>query len=203
MGKMSDRIKGLRYQKWRLKQMMLDVDPKIKKKKGAEYFELDDDIEEEWIKEHQEFLVEELKTKAQKKFDKENEKLKEEGKKEMKPKEVEERMEAAKELAAKFKKENKTKKVIAEGKGPTVEKFEKDIAKLDERVENMKLQAEDKENNKEVALGTSKIVSFSSTLFNISSHAGVLANVVLELYRSPPYRRLLEEVQRSDREVLF
>jgi DNA topoisomerase-1 len=158
MEKMSDRIKGLRYQKWRLKQMMLDVDPKIKKKKGAAFFEIDEDITEEWIKEHQEFLVEEMKTKIQKKFDKENEKLKVEGKKEMKPKELDERMEAAKELAAKFKKENKSKKVLAEGKSPSVEKFEKDIAKLDERVETMKLQAEDKENNKEVALGTSKIV---------------------------------------------
>src|SRR5688572_18731963 len=35
MEKMGDRIKGLKYQRWRNKMMLLDVDPKMKKKKGA------------------------------------------------------------------------------------------------------------------------------------------------------------------------
>lgn len=162
MEKMSDRIKGLKYQKWRLKQMMIDVDPKIKKIKGAAYFELEDDLDQDWIKEHQDYLVEEQRQKIQKKFDKENEKLKAEGEPEMKAKELEERMEVADELEKKFKKENKTGKVEAEGKGPTVEKLENNLTKLDQRIVNMGLQAEDKESNKEVALGTSKIVSISS-----------------------------------------
>lgn len=160
MEKLGDRLKGLRYQQWRLRQMMLDVDPKIKKKKGAEFFELPDDVDEAWILEHQAYLVEEQKTKISKKFEKENEKLKAEGEKEMKPRELEERLEAAQELQKKFKKENKTKKVEAEGKSPTVEKLEDNISKLDNRIATMSIQAEDKENNKEVALGTSKIVSF-------------------------------------------
>ena len=159
MEKMSDRIKGLKYQKWRLKQMMIDVDPKIKKKKDADYFELEDDLDEEWIQEHQNYLVEEQRQKIEKKFAKENEKLVAEGEREMKPKELNERLEVVKELEQKFKKENKTKKVEAEGKGPTVEKLENSLSKLDQRIDNMLLQAEDKENNKEVALGTSKIVS--------------------------------------------
>lgn len=153
-------IKGLRYQKWRIKQMMLDLDPKIKKKKGANYFALDEDLDADWIKEHQAFLVEEQRQKIKKKFEKENEKLEAEGEKPMKAKELEERLEAAKELENKYKKENKTKKVEAEGKGATIEKFENNIAKLEQRVETMSVQAEDKENNKEVALGTSKLVSF-------------------------------------------
>jgi DNA topoisomerase I len=159
MEKLGDRIKALRYQQWRLKQMILDVDPKQKKKKGAEWFELPDDINEEWVHEHQAYLVEESKTKITKKFEKDNEKLKAEGEKEMKHKELEERLEAAKELEKKYKKENKSKKVEAEGKSPSVEKFEENIKKFDQRIENMQLQAEDKESNKEVALGTSKIVS--------------------------------------------
>ena len=159
MEKLGDRVKGLKYQKWRVKQMMIDVDPKIKKKKGPEYFELDDDLDEEWIQEHQNYLVEESRQKIEKKFYKENEKLKAEGEREMKPKELAERMEVADDLEKKFKKENRTKKVEAEGKGPTVEKLEANLEKLDQRIENMLLQAEDKENNKEVALGTSKIVS--------------------------------------------
>ena len=163
MEKLSDKIKGIKYQKWRVKQMMLDIDPKIKKKKqkegGDQFFELEEDLTKEWIREHQEALVEEARTKIQKKFDKENEKLSAEGKKEMKQNELKERMEVADELAAKFKKENKSGKVEAEGKGPSIEKCESHLEKLDQRLKTMSFQAEDKENNKEVALGTSKIVS--------------------------------------------
>jgi DNA topoisomerase-1 len=154
-------IKGLKYQKWRTKQMILDVDPKQKKRKGAEFFELDEELDEAWITEHQAFLVQELRTKIEKKFQKENEKLVADGEKEMKAKELEQRLEVVDDLEKKFKKENKSKKVEAEGKGPTVEKYDAAIKKLDERIATMLLQAEDREGNKEVALGTSKIVSIS------------------------------------------
>lgn len=139
---------------------MLALEPSLKKKKGSAYFNIDEDIDDEWIKEHQAFLVEEQRQKIQKKFDKDNEKLAAEGQKEMKVKELEERMEAAKEMEKKFSRENKTGKVEVEGKGTTVEKLEANITKLEQRVDNMSVQAQDKEDNKEVALGTSKIVSF-------------------------------------------
>ncbi|KAK3328892.1 hypothetical protein B0H66DRAFT_571640 [Apodospora peruviana] len=157
MEKLGDRIKGLKYQQWRTKMMMLDIDSKLKKKKGAEYFQLDPELDQEWIEQHQKFLVEEQRTKIQKKFEKDNEKRVADGEKPMPDKELKERMKAATELEAKFKKENKTKKVEAEGKGPTVEKFAAAIEKLDERIKTLKLQSEDREGNKEVALGTSKI----------------------------------------------
>lgn len=142
-----------------MKQMILDVDPKQKKKKGAEWFELHSDLDQTWIAEHQAWLVQEQRTKIEKKFQKDNEKLVTEGSREMKTKELTERLEVADDLEKKFKKENKSKKVDAEGKGPSVEKYEANIKKLDERIGTMRLQAEDKEGNKEVALGTSKIVS--------------------------------------------
>ncbi|KAL1970520.1 hypothetical protein VTN77DRAFT_4164 [Rasamsonia byssochlamydoides] len=157
MEKLSDRIKGLRYQRWRVKQMMLSLDPDIKKKKDAKYFELDEDLDQEWIKEHQKFLIEEQRQKITKKFEKDNEKLAAEGKEQLKPEVLEERLEVLKEMEKKFQKENKTGKVEPEGKNPTIEKLENNILKLEQRIENMELQAEDKENNKEVALSTSKI----------------------------------------------
>ncbi|KAL5335136.1 hypothetical protein BJX70DRAFT_333390 [Aspergillus crustosus] len=157
MEKMSERIKGQRYQKWRLKQMMLDLEPTLKKKRGAKFFELDEDIDKDWIKEHQAFLIEEQQQKIKKKFEKDNEKLVAEGEKEMKASELETRLEVAKDLEKKYNKENKTGKVEAEGRGPTVEKLEAAINKIQQRIENMELQAQDKEDNKEVALGTSKI----------------------------------------------
>src|SRR5690348_5408812 len=57
MEKLGDRLKGLKYQKWRTRMMMLDVDPKLKKKKGAEFFELDPELDQAWIEKHQAFLV--------------------------------------------------------------------------------------------------------------------------------------------------
>ncbi|KAJ5084872.1 DNA topoisomerase 1 [Penicillium alfredii] len=157
MEKMSERIKGLRYQKWRMKQQMLDLEPSLKKKKGASFFELDEDLDQDWVKEHQAFLMEEQTQKIKKKFEKDNEKRVAEGEKEMKASELEERLQVVKEMDKKFNKENKTGKVEAEGRGPSVEKLEANIVKLDQRVENMSVQAQDKEDNKEVALGTSKI----------------------------------------------
>lgn len=139
--------------------MILDVDPKQKKKKGVEYFELPEEMDETWILEHQAFLVQDMRTKAEKKFAKDNEKLVAEGQKEMKAKDLTERLEPSVELEKKFKKENKSKKIEAEGKGPSIEKFEATIAKIDERIATARLKAEDREGNKEVALGTSKIVS--------------------------------------------
>lgn len=176
MEKLGDRIKGLQYQQWRLKQMMIDLEKGIKKKKGAEYFELPEDIDEEWIHAHQEYLVEEEKKKITKKFENQNAKLKEQKEKEMKQSELKERLKAADDLEKKFKKENKTKKVEAEGKSPSIEKYEENIKKLDDRITALRLQAENKESNKEVALGTSKIVSQSS------QHLVSEADKSLELY---------------------
>lgn len=141
--------------------MILDVDTKQKKKKGAEFFERDEDLTDEWVISHQAFLVEELRTKITKKFEKDNEKLVGEKKKPLPEKELKERLKAVKELEARFKKENKSKKVEAEGRGPTVEKLEGQISKIDDRIKNLEAQAADREGNKEVALGTSKIVRCS------------------------------------------
>ncbi|EFX03181.1 topoisomerase 1 [Grosmannia clavigera kw1407] len=157
MEKIGDRIKGLKYQKWRTKMMILDVDSKQKKKRGAEYFELDSDISDEWVLAHQAFLVEEQRIKITKKFEKDNEKRVAEGDKPLPEKDLKERLKALGELEAKFKKENRTKKVEAEGKSASVEKLEAAAQKIDERIHNMELQAADKDGNKEVALSTSKI----------------------------------------------
>ncbi|CAK7240939.1 MAG: DNA topoisomerase 1 [Sporothrix thermara] len=157
MEKIGDRIKGLKYQKWRTRMMMLDIDPKLKKKKGADYFERDPELTDDWVTEHQAFLAEEQRTKITKKFEKDNEKRVSEGEKPLPEKELKERLKAVGELEAKFKKENRSKKVEAEGKAPSVEKLEAAAKKIDDRIHNMELQAADKDGNKEVALSTSKI----------------------------------------------
>lgn len=148
--------------------MILDVDPKMKKKKGAAFFEREPELTDEWVLSHQAFLVEDQRTKINKKFEKDNEKLVAEKKKPLPEKEHKERLKVAVELEKKFKKENKTKKVEAEGKGPTVAKLEANIVKIEERIKNLEAQSADREGNKEVALGTSKIVGI------LGSSAGCL-----------------------------
>jgi hypothetical protein len=167
MEKLGDRIKGLKYQKWRTKMMMLDLDPKLKKKKGADFFALDPELDETWIEQHQKFLASELKTKIEKKFEKDNEKLVAEGSSKLPGKELKERLKAVTELEAKFKKENKAKKVEAEGKGVTVEKLTAAVEKLDDRISTLEMQSADREGNKEVALGTSKIVSNRASIAHL------------------------------------
>jgi DNA topoisomerase I len=158
MEKLGDRIKGLKFQQWRNKMMILDVDPKQKKKKGAAWFEYDEELDETWIQEHINFLVEEQRTKITKKFEKDNEKRVADKEKPHPEKELKERLKAATELDKKLHKEVKSKKVEAEGKGPSVEKIEANVKKIEERIKTLELQAADREGNKEVALGTSKIV---------------------------------------------
>ena len=160
MEKLGDKIKAYHYKKWRAKQMILDLDPKQKKKKGADWFAPDPELTEKWIVEHQAQLVEKERENIQKKFQRENDKRAADGEKPLPEKELKERLKAANVLEAKYKKENKTKKVEAEGRGVTVEKLETQIEKLDTQISNTKLQAEDREGNKEVALSTSKLVSY-------------------------------------------
>jgi DNA topoisomerase-1 len=167
--KMEDKINGLRYQQWRMKAMMIDLEPKLKKKRGAEFFEKHEELTDEWIEKHIVAETEALREKIRKKFAKENEKLVAEGEKEMKAKELDERLKEASDFEKKYRKEFKSGKVEAEGKGPTLEKLEANLDKLNQRIETAKVQMEDKESNKEVALGTSKIVS--SSLLNKSFHS--------------------------------
>lgn len=157
MEKIADRIKGLKYKKWRCKIMILDIDIKQKKKKGAAYFELDEDLDETWCQEHIKFQAEERRQKIRKKFENDNKKLAENGEKPLPEKELKERLKEADELEKKLKKEHKSKKIEAEGKSPTVEKLETNIKKIEDSIRTQELQAEDREGNKEVALGTSKI----------------------------------------------
>ena len=168
---------------------MLHLDSGLKKKKGAAYFALDDDIDKDWIKEHQEFLLEEQRQKIQKKFERDNEKLAAEGEKEMKPKELEERLSSVKDLEKKYDQESKTGKVEAEGRSPSVDKLEASIEKIEQRIDTISVQAQDKEDNKEVSLGTSKIVGDMS----LSTLVRQLTWGI-ELYRSSSLGCLLQEV---------
>ncbi|KAI1865485.1 uncharacterized protein JN550_008242 [Neoarthrinium moseri] len=158
MEKMGDRINAIKFNIWRTKQMILDIDPKQKKKKGAEYFQLPEDMaSEEWIQKHINFIVEEERKRITKKFENDNKKLAANKEKQLPEKELKDRLKAADDLAKQRKKEWKSKKVEAEGKGPTVEKIEEKVKKLEQSLNAAELKQQNQDENKEVALGTSKI----------------------------------------------
>ncbi|KAF8543409.1 hypothetical protein BDD12DRAFT_726206 [Trichophaea hybrida] len=157
IAKAFDKIKGLRYQKLRLKRQILFLDPK-RKKKDPEFFKPDPDIDDEdWIKEHQKVLIEQEREKITKKFEKDNEKLVSEGEKELKASVLEERLEVLKEMEEDFEKENKSSTVEPKSRGATIEKIEASIEKMEERIRKMEADTKVKDDNKTVALGTSKI----------------------------------------------
>ncbi|KAI5799005.1 hypothetical protein EDC01DRAFT_26439 [Geopyxis carbonaria] len=158
MAKAEERIKALRYQKLRLKRQILWIEPARQKKKPA-YFKPDPELLEEknWIKDHQKFLIEQEREKITKKFEKDNEKLVADGEKELKPSELKTRLEVLKEMEEEFKEENKTGKVEPKNKSTTVEKVEAAIEKMEERIRKMETEKSVKDENKTVALGTSKI----------------------------------------------
>ncbi|KAI0168772.1 hypothetical protein BJ166DRAFT_263643 [Pestalotiopsis sp. NC0098] len=158
MEKMGDRIKGIKFQIWRHKLMLLNLDPKLKKKRGADYFTLDEDMNnDEWVQAHINFLVEDQRTKITKKFETDNKKRAENKEKPLPEKELKERLKAADDLGKERRKEWKSKKVEAEGKGPTVAKIDAKIEKLENSLNQAERKMETQEDNKEVALGTSKI----------------------------------------------
>nr|CAA29559.1 topoisomerase I [Schizosaccharomyces pombe] len=155
MERFAERIKALQYQRMRLRKMMLNLEPKLAKSK-PELLAKEEGITDSWIVKHHETLYELEKEKIKKKFDRENEKLAAEDPKSMLPEsELEVRLKAADELKKALDAELKSKKVDP-GRS-SMEQLEKRLNKLNERINVMRTQMIDKDENKTTALGTSKI----------------------------------------------
>jgi DNA topoisomerase I len=131
---------------------LLTLEPKLKKKE-PQLFEPESDVEEEWIFEHEKQLMEKEHLAITKKFEKDNEKLIEEGK----PHKPEDYLkQLLNEKERELKNEWKSGKVNPK-KGQTSDKLWSQIEKLTECIKTTKLLKQDKEDNKTIALGTSKI----------------------------------------------
>lgn len=154
MGKMREKLRGFKYERMKLRHALFAIDTKFKKKKqyAADESDLDDDA----IAEHEDQLKTKEIEKAEKKFAKDNEKLAEEGKEPLDNSVLKEKRKDIEEEFKKLKKERGTGKATLKRERAT-EKIEEAIDKLDEKIKTFKLQMEDREAGKEVALGTSKI----------------------------------------------
>jgi DNA topoisomerase I len=138
----------------KLRHVLFASDSKYKK--NPKYVDDESDLDDEFIDYWEEQLQVKEIEKAEKKFAKDNEKLKEEGKEEQDGDVLKEKIKDIKDDFKRLKKERGTAKATLKREKP-IEKIEEMIDKLTERIKTTKLQMEDRDEGKEVALGTSKI----------------------------------------------
>ncbi|KAJ3149531.1 DNA topoisomerase 1 [Geranomyces michiganensis] len=127
-----DKCRALKYERMLLRKAMLELDPKLKKKR-PELAELESDIDDEYIESHKQALAEKEKDALAVKLERENTKRAQEG--------------------APLLKELEVKKPSA----PSMETLEKKLVKVDEKIQAQKMLLIDKDEGKSTALGTSKI----------------------------------------------
>lgn len=146
-----EQLKALKYQRRKLRHEMFSIDKKLKKKGPWSVDE--SDLDEEWIEKYEEECEKRDLEKAEKKFAKDNEKLEADGKKAHPDKVLRERMEDVREEYRRLAEERGTEEAQVK-KGRTVEKLQENLDKLDDKIKNFKLQMIDREEGKEVSLGT-------------------------------------------------
>jgi DNA topoisomerase-1 len=135
----------------KLRHALCTLEPKYKKK--AKYATAESDLEDEWVAAHEDELETKELEKAEKKFEKENEKRAADGEAAQPRSELDARLATIREDAKRLRKERGTGKATLKRERP-VEKLEEAIAKLEERIATAGLQMVDREEGKEVALTT-------------------------------------------------
>ncbi|KAF9450440.1 hypothetical protein P691DRAFT_773934 [Macrolepiota fuliginosa MF-IS2] len=154
MERMRNKYRALKYERMKLRHTLFAIDTKFKKSK--KYADDESDLDDDWIATHEDQLKEKEFEKAEKKFTRDNEKLVEEGKQPHDKSILKERLDAIKEDFKRLTKERGTKKAALKREKST-EKIEEMVDKLTDKVKAFKLQMIDRDETKEIALGTSKI----------------------------------------------
>ena len=154
-------LRSFKYDRMKLRHVLFNFDSKYQKNKL--YADDESDIDDEWIVEHEESLKKKDIEKAEKKFSKDNEKVVEEGSQPLDDSILKGRIAVIEEDYKRLAKERGADKAVLKRERP-VEKIEEAIQKLDERIKTFKLQMDDREAGKEVALGTRFVVFCTSVL---------------------------------------
>ncbi|KAG0742352.1 hypothetical protein G6F58_005853 [Rhizopus delemar] len=154
ISKMGDRIRAIKYQRMKLRKTLYDLDPKAKK--NGPYADSESDLEEEWMIQHEKDLVAKEKDKVKIRFEKQNEKLAAENQPLLPESELTKNLKATDLLLEKLASERKAATIEAKA-SMTAEKTILKIEKMDERIAAIKTQTTDREENKQIALGTSKL----------------------------------------------
>lgn len=152
MEKMKYKYRSLKYERMKMRHALFALDDKYKSK--DKYADDESDIDDDWITTHEESMRDKDIEKAEKKFEKDNEKLAEDGKEPHGQAVLDGRIKAVKDEYKRLAKERGTRKAKT---NKTAEKLEEAIEKLGQKIKAFKLQMVDRDAGKEVALGTSKI----------------------------------------------
>lgn len=156
VAKSSDRIEEFKWQKERLKKGILQIEPD-RIKDTPDYFEDINSIDKEIEAKIHERIVEREIQKYHNKFKRENDKRKFEGEEPLPEETLKEWLDNVKQLKQQYAEELATGIVQLKASMNSVEKLEKAIERLDQRISTSQVQLQDREANSEVSLGTSKI----------------------------------------------
>lgn len=149
--RLSHQLRGLKYERMKLRHVLFAADAKHKRQK--KYAQDESDLDDDWIEAHEEQMKAKEIEKIERKFTRDNEKLVADGGKPMEDSELKEKLDVIHEDFERLKKERGTSKAKLKREKPE-EKIEEAIEKLDQRIKTFKLQMEDREAGKEVSLGT-------------------------------------------------
>ncbi|TIA83927.1 hypothetical protein E3P77_03510 [Wallemia ichthyophaga] len=156
MDKMGDRLKALKYQRRKLRQMLAQVaDDKKVYKDHPSFKDEESDLEDEWMDAHEENERDKEVERQKKKFERDNEKLRNEDQKEMKPEDLGERLQEVEEKWKTVTKERRAGKPDVGKKNQT--QLTTAMQKMEDRLEAFRVNASNKDEVKDVSLGTSKI----------------------------------------------
>jgi DNA topoisomerase-1 len=153
----------------KLRLQLFTLDPKAKKR-HTELAEDESDLDEDFMERHEADLLEKALESAQKKFDKDNIKLEDQQEAKLPKSELDDKLKAIKAEFKELRKERKSRQVEPRKGGKcimilalerfwwsvTEDKLLQQITKMDERIATAKVQMSDRDNLKDVALGTSK-----------------------------------------------
>ncbi|KAJ1921364.1 DNA topoisomerase 1 [Mycoemilia scoparia] len=153
MEKMQDKILEVKYKRMLLKEQLKEVDPEYVKK-HPRACKKEDGVTKKWIKSYLISQAKKDKEKAEKKWEKDNEKLKEAGEPQIEKSQLKDTLKAIDERMAKIRSgEYEPGHPL---KSATTERLLDAIKKQSQRLNSIETQAVDKEENKTTALGTSK-----------------------------------------------
>ncbi|KAG1474328.1 hypothetical protein G6F56_000419 [Rhizopus delemar] len=154
ISKLEDRVRALKYERMKVRKQLYYLDPKAKK--NSDYTEPESDMEDEWMAQHEIDLVAKERERIKVRFAKQNEKLAAKNEPILPESQLEESLKATDSLQDKLIKERKAA-TLETPKAATTEKIISKLIKIDERIAATKIQATDREENKQIALGTSKL----------------------------------------------
>lgn len=146
-------LRGVKYNRMKLRKTLFSDRANVRK--YPQYVDDESDLDEDWIDTYQTTLLDAEKEKIRRKFEKENKKLVEENQPIMGPNELVKRLDDSNDFRDKLAEEKANGWTTSSNLSD--DKIVKAIEKIDARIEAQRISLLDKDEGKEISLGTSKM----------------------------------------------